>query len=125
MQYKEPRLKGQFDYLLDPRFRGVLLAIDHRHQREYGEEIMATSLVRTVKENEHVGGRPGSSHLGIEGARGGDFSLKGWTEQMIDETVRWIKAVWGPMIHVRIHGKETKHMHININRSFAAAKEVR
>lgn len=114
MRFKQDRFSGQFDYILDPKLRAILLELEAWTKNYADYEPMITSLVRTLEENKEVGGRPRSAHLDGRAA-----DLRVWDmPELLPETIinRW-RSIWeASMVHCLLHGDgNNSHIHININ----------
>ncbi|MCK5616855.1 hypothetical protein KAR91_84115 [Candidatus Pacearchaeota archaeon] len=57
------RLRDEFENLLDPRLRAIILESAHFLNWAYGQPTFITCIDRSPAENEAVGGKPYSGHL--------------------------------------------------------------
>ena len=126
IQFKTDKEREQWDRL-DPRVRGLLLAVGAWQFAKFGIDLVVTCIIRDTDENARVGGRPQSAHVLTPGqiwARAVDIRNTNLdTDQRRARRdfilTHWNWKVMPPMIHVIDHDSGAgDHTHINLNLAY-------
>lgn len=125
--FKTDREREQF-LNLDPRLRGLALAVAAWQYGKWGIGVTITCIARTASENEAVGGVSRSAHVLEAGQiwhrafdmRNNDLTLDQRRERHDYIMTNWNWRVMPPMIHTVDHnnGKGGDHTHVNLNLAY-------
>lgn len=109
---------------LDPRIKGLLLALALWQFLKWGIPLTITCIVRTLQENKDVGGQDNSAHILRPGqlwARAVDLRNHDLTEQQQAERREFVLSHWNfgqmpAMFHMIDHDSgHGQHTHLNLN----------
>ena len=116
VDFKTDRLRREF-FIIHPLLRGAVYEMGHIVYYSTNSLLVVTSLIRSRKENEEIGGKPLSSHLF---ARAADCRTRNLPAgNFIGNLIARIKYVYGSKIHIIRHTGTADHIHLNVNFPYA------
>lgn len=93
IDFARDELLAEFDTAIDPRLRGVLLALGYESNRRHWPRPVVTSLMRTEDEQRRLNPRlPDGPHTD---GRGADLRVTIYTTDCAVAVVAWLNAAFG------------------------------